>query len=225
MMPSLERFHENSTAIEQQLDSARRVVELPPSNPVASSEITYCDFKGFQVMKFATLRAHAVGSKDPPVWDTLGDGKGLPARVRISPDPTTTKVIPPPIMCAGLPWDPPQGWEGGDKCVSTGACQFENQEARTSGLEPKWIQQIHPSVCTEQAHGTWPAHRASVPDTVPRQTERTCLTATVSWHQSTHPQSNRRAAGSRNHVCGLTMGSRTARMSMHSVLCRRKAVH
>ena len=47
-------------------------------------------------MKYATLKAHAVGLKDPPRWEVLGDGKGIPARTRISPDSTTAKTIPPP---------------------------------------------------------------------------------------------------------------------------------
>ena len=78
MMPSLERFHEYTTATslvqdKQPISSSQRILVFPPSVPdvnnklrgtracdhfIVSSDITYCDFKGFQV-----LRAHAVGSK------------------------------------------------------------------------------------------------------------------------------------------------------------------
>ena len=109
MMPSLERVHAYTLATslvqdKTPISDAQRNVDFPPYVPedynkmrgtrvhdqsLVTPDIKYCDFKGFQVMKYATLKAHAVGSKDPPRWEVLGEGKGIPARTRISPDPAT----------------------------------------------------------------------------------------------------------------------------------------
>ena len=91
-MPSLEEFRAYTTTHERAVGTARQVKDLlafdvarhnhlrgtrVTDTNLIGSDITYCDFKGFQVYKYATLKPPPIGSSTaPPVWEKLGDGEG-----------------------------------------------------------------------------------------------------------------------------------------------------